>query len=61
MNNNYGDDAVKHPTIFLKPETSLHKDNKPVYIPDFTERLECEVEVIVRINRLGKGIAEKFA
>ncbi len=51
----------KHPVIFLKPETALLKDNKPVYIPDFTDRLEYELEVTVKINRLGKGIAEKFA
>lgn len=56
-----GDTTPTIPTIFLKPETALLKDNKPVYIPDFTNRLEYEVEVIVRINRLGKGIAEKFA
>lgn len=49
------------PTIFLKPETAILKDGKPVYIPNFTRQLEYEVELIVRINRLGKGIAEKFA
>lgn len=50
-----------HPTIFLKPETALLKDNKPLYIPDFTKQLEYEVELVVKINRLGKGISEKFA
>lgn len=50
-----------HPTIFLKPETALLKDGKPVYIPDFTKQLEYELELTVKINRLGKGIAEKFA
>ncbi|MCQ2336218.1 MAG: fumarylacetoacetate hydrolase family protein [Paludibacteraceae bacterium] len=61
IDNNYGSSALACPTIFLKPETALLKDNKPVYIPDFTESLEYEVEVTIRINRLGKGIAEKFA
>ena len=56
-----GDTTPTIPTIFLKPETALLKDNKPVYIPDFTDRLEYELEVTVKINRLGKGIAEKFA
>lgn len=51
----------QNPTIFLKPETALLKDNKPVYIPNFTNQLEYEVELIVKINRLGKGISEKFA
>ncbi len=56
-----GNTTPTSPTIFLKPETAILKDNKPVYIPDFTNRLEYEIELIVKINRLGKGIAEKFA
>lgn len=56
-----GNTVSTHPTIFLKPETAILKDNKPVYIPDFTNQLEYEIELIVKINRLGKGIAEKFA
>lgn len=56
-----GNTASTHPTIFLKPETAILKDNKPIYIPDFTNQMEYEVELIVKINRLGKGIAEKFA
>lgn len=51
----------QHPTVFLKPETALLKDGKPVYIPDFTKQLEYEVELVVKINRLGKSISEKFA
>lgn len=51
----------KEPTIFLKPETALLKDGKPFYIPDFTNQLEYETELVVRINKLGKNISEKFA
>ena len=51
----------KEPTIFLKPETALLKDGKPFYIPDFTDQPEYEAELVVRINRLGKNISEKFA
>lgn len=51
----------QQPTIFLKPETALLKDGKPVYIPDFTNQLEYETELVVKINRLGRGISEKFA
>lgn len=56
-----GTEKPLNPTIFLKPETALLKDGKPVYIPDFTSQLEYEVELVVKINRLGRGISEKFA
>ncbi len=49
------------PVIFCKPETALLKDGKPFFIPDFSNQIEYETEIVVRINRLGKNIAEKFA
>jgi 2-keto-4-pentenoate hydratase/2-oxohepta-3-ene-1,7-dioic acid hydratase in catechol pathway len=49
------------PTIFCKPDSALLKENKDFYIPDFSEQVDYEVEVVVRINRLGKSVAEKFA
>jgi fumarylpyruvate hydrolase len=49
------------PTIFLKPDSSIIKNNKPFFIPDFTEELHYEVEVVIKICKLGKGISEKFA
>ena len=49
------------PVVFMKPDTALLKSNKPFYIPDFTNELHYETELIVRINRLGKNIASKFA
>jgi len=49
------------PVVFMKPDTALLKSNKPFYIPDFTNELHYETELIVRINRLGKNIAPKFA
>lgn len=51
----------KDPTLFLKPETALLKDNKPFFLPDFSDRIEYETELVVRISRLGKNISEKFA
>ena len=51
----------KDPTLFLKPETALLKDNKPFFLPDFSDRIEYETEIVIRISRLGKNISEKFA
>lgn len=51
----------KDPILFMKSDASLLKDNKPFFIPDFSSELHYEAEVVVRINRLGKNIAEKFA
>lgn len=49
------------PVLFLKPDSALLKDNKPFFIPDFSNNIHYELEVVVRINRLGKNIAERFA
>lgn len=51
----------EEPVIFFKPDSAILRDNKPFYIPDFTQQLEHEVELVVRINRLGKNISERFA
>lgn len=49
------------PVIFLKPDSALLKDGKPFFIPDFSNEVHYETEVVVRICRLGKNIAERFA
>lgn len=49
------------PVVFMKPDTALLKNNKPFYIPDFTDELHYETEIIIKINRLGKNIHPKFA
>ncbi len=51
----------KEPVIFLKPDSALLKDGKPFFIPDFSKQVEYETELVVRINRLGKNIAPRFA
>ena len=51
----------EEPVIFIKPDSALLKDSKPFFIPDFTQRCEYETELVVRICRLGKNIAERFA
>jgi len=49
------------PVVFMKPDTALLKNNKPFYIPDFTQELHYETELIVKINRLGKNIDATFS
>jgi len=49
------------PVVFMKPDTALLKNNKPFFIPDFTEELHYETELIVKFNRLGKNIDASFS
>lgn len=49
------------PIIFLKPDTAILKDNKPFYIPDFSSDIHYELEVVLKVCKEGKHIAEKFA
>ncbi|MDY9917770.1 2-keto-4-pentenoate hydratase/2-oxohepta-3-ene-1,7-dioic acid hydratase (catechol pathway) [Porphyromonadaceae bacterium KH3R12] len=49
------------PVIFMKPDTALLKDGKPFFLPDFSDEIHYETELVVKINRLGKNIGERFA
>ncbi len=49
------------PVFFMKPDSALLQGNKPFYLPEFSKDLQHEVELVYRINRLGKHIEEKFA
>lgn len=49
------------PVVFMKPDSALLKNNKPFYIPDFTQELHYETELIIKFNRLGKNIDSKFS
>jgi len=49
------------PVFFMKPDTALLKDNEPFYFPDFTKDLHHEIEVVLKISKVGKHIAEAFA
>lgn len=59
MNYDASDNA--DPVIFMKPETALLKDGKPLFLPHFSEQIEHEAEIAVRICRVGKNIASRFA
>ena len=56
-----GEALPQEPVIFMKPDSALLKDGKPFFIPDFSEQVDYETELVIRINRLGKNIAERFA
>ncbi|OJX54411.1 MAG: 2-hydroxyhepta-2,4-diene-1,7-dioate isomerase [Flavobacterium sp. 38-13] len=49
------------PVIFLKPDTAILPKNFPFFIPEFSSDIHHEVEILVRINRVGKYIEPKFA
>ena len=49
------------PVIFLKPDTAILKDNEPFYHPDFSSDIHYEVEIVLKINKVGKNIDAKFA
>jgi 2-keto-4-pentenoate hydratase/2-oxohepta-3-ene-1,7-dioic acid hydratase in catechol pathway len=49
------------PVLFMKPDTALLKDGKPFFLPDFSEDVQYETELVIRVCRLGKNIAEQFA
>ena len=65
---NYADHAKElhhevpeSPVIFMKPDTALLRDNQPFYHPSFSAEIHHELELVLRISRPGKSIAEKFA
>lgn len=51
----------EEPVIFLKPETAQLQPRMPFFIPDFSSEVHHEVELVIKINKTGKHIQEKFA
>jgi 2-keto-4-pentenoate hydratase/2-oxohepta-3-ene-1,7-dioic acid hydratase in catechol pathway len=51
----------QEPVVFLKPDSSILKNNKPFFLPGFSSMIQYETEVVVKISKLGKGISAKFA
>ncbi|HIB36302.1 MULTISPECIES: fumarylacetoacetate hydrolase family protein [Mesonia] len=51
----------EEPVIFLKPDTSVLLKKQPFFIPDFSDDVHYEVEVLVKIKKVGKYIQQKFA
>ena len=51
----------KEPVIFMKPDSAVLLKNNPFIIPPFSEDIHYEVEILVKINRIGKFIEQKYA
>jgi 2-keto-4-pentenoate hydratase/2-oxohepta-3-ene-1,7-dioic acid hydratase in catechol pathway len=49
------------PVFFMKPDTALLRNNAPFFYPSFSKDVHHEVELVVRINKVGRSIGEKFA
>jgi 2-keto-4-pentenoate hydratase/2-oxohepta-3-ene-1,7-dioic acid hydratase in catechol pathway len=49
------------PVFFLKPDSSLLVNNKPFFLPDFSNEIHYETEILVKISRLGKNIMKQYA
>lgn len=60
-NREHGHTQPAEPVIFLKPDSALLKDGRPFFLPDFSQDMQYEAEIVVRICRLGKHIAPRFA
>lgn len=65
---NYADHAKElnnplptEPVFFMKPDTALLPAGNDFYIPDFTQDLHYECELVLKIKKVGKNIPEKFA
>lgn len=65
---NYADHAKEmksevptKPVVFMKPDTALLAKRNPFFLPDYSNDVHHELELVVRINRVGKSIEEQFA
>ena len=56
-----GNEVPENPVIFSKPDTALIKNNEPFYHPDFSNDIHHEVELVIKISKMGKKIQPKFA
>ncbi len=51
----------KDPVLFMKADTSVILKNNPFIIPEFSQDIHYEVEILVKIKKIGKYIDQKFA
>ncbi|MDN3670963.1 fumarylacetoacetate hydrolase family protein [Echinicola jeungdonensis] len=49
------------PVVFLKPDTALLKNNMPFFLPEFSDNVQHEIELVLKINKEGKFIKREFA
>jgi len=51
----------QEPVFFMKPDSSLLRNNDPFYIPEWSKEIHHEIELVIKIGRLGKNIGKQFA
>ena len=56
-----GNDIPTEPLFFLKPDTAIQPKGHPFFIPHFSNDIHYEVELVLKINKTGKHIEERFA
>jgi len=56
-----GNERPDEPVIFMKPDTAIIKNNEPFYHPDFSNDIHHEVEILVKIKKEAKSVAQEFA
>jgi 2-keto-4-pentenoate hydratase/2-oxohepta-3-ene-1,7-dioic acid hydratase in catechol pathway len=56
-----GNAVPENPVVFSKPDTALLKNGEDFYLPAFSNDVHHEIELVIRINKVGKNIQEKFA
>jgi 2-keto-4-pentenoate hydratase/2-oxohepta-3-ene-1,7-dioic acid hydratase in catechol pathway len=56
-----GNKIPTSPLFFLKPDTAIQPKGHPFFIPDFSNNIHFEVELVLKISKNGKNIDEKFA
>lgn len=49
------------PVVFIKPDSSIIPKNQPFFLPGFSNNIQHEIEIVIKINRIGKYIDKKFA
>lgn len=54
-------EVPSEPVFFMKPDSALLRNNDPFYIPDWSREIHHEIELVLKINRLGKNIEKRFA
>tara|TARA_B100001758_G_C18394938_1_gene605312 strand:+ start:649 stop:1260 length:612 start_codon:yes stop_codon:yes gene_type:complete len=51
----------KEPLFFLKPDTAIQPKGHPFFIPDFSDNIHYELELVLKISKNGKNIDERFS
>ncbi|MBR6640171.1 MAG: hypothetical protein IKL35_07430 [Muribaculaceae bacterium] len=61
LNRALGETITDPIAVDIIPDSAIIKDRKPFFMPDFSSKWEYDLNIAVRVNRLGKNVGEKFA